>query len=63
MLRLRQQASDCGFDTYSNEVKNVLMDIFLTDAVIEGCTSMELRRRILQQDRSPAKIESLGFAL
>ncbi|XP_062713896.1 uncharacterized protein K02A2.6-like [Aedes albopictus] len=63
MLRLRQQASDCGFDKYSNEIRDVLTDIFLTDAVVEGCASTELRRRILQQDRSLAEIESLGVAL
>ncbi|XP_062550234.1 uncharacterized protein K02A2.6-like [Armigeres subalbatus] len=63
MLRLRQQASDCGFDKYSNEIKDVLTEIFLTDAVIEGCASMELQRRILQQDRSLTEIESLGVAL
>lgn len=63
MLRLRQQASDCGFDKYSNEIKDVLTEIFLTDAVIEGCASMELRRRILQQDRSLSEIEALGVAL
>ncbi|XP_062703859.1 uncharacterized protein LOC134286282 [Aedes albopictus] len=63
MLRLRQQASDCGFDKYSNEIRDVLTDIFLTDAVVEGCASTELRRRILQQDRSLAEIESLGVVL
>ncbi|XP_029725276.2 uncharacterized protein K02A2.6-like [Aedes albopictus] len=63
MLRLRQQASYCGFDKYSNEVKDILTEIFLTDAVIEGCASVELRRRILQQDRSLSEIEALGVAM
>lgn len=63
VLRLRQQASDCGFDKYSDECKDILTEIFLTDVIVEGCLSSELRRRILQQDRSLAEIESLGAAL
>ncbi|XP_055604219.1 uncharacterized protein K02A2.6-like [Uranotaenia lowii] len=62
-LRLRQQASDCGFDKYPIEVRDVLTEMFLTDAIIEGCLSVDLRRRILQQDRSLTEIESLGVAL
>lgn len=63
MLRLRQQASDCGFDKYPEETRDVLTEIFLTDVIIEGCLSSELRRRILQQDRSLVEIEALGAAL
>lgn len=63
MLRLRQQATDCGFDKYSDETRDVLTEIFLTDVIIEGCLSSELRRRILQQDRSLVEIESLGAVL
>lgn len=63
ILRLRQQVSDCGFDKYPGDVKDVLTEIFLIDTVIEGCQSQELRRRILQQDRSLAEIESLGITL
>lgn len=60
---MRQQASDCGFDKYSDEVQEVLTEIFLTDVIIEGCLSQELRRRILQQDRPLAEIEALGVTL
>ncbi|XP_058816640.1 uncharacterized protein LOC131679907 [Topomyia yanbarensis] len=63
ILRLRQQLSDCGFDKYPEDVKDVLTEIFMIDTVIEGCYSQELRRRILQQDKSLAEIESLGVAL
>lgn len=63
VLRLRQQISDCGFDKYPENVKAILVEIFLTDAVIEGCQSQELRRRILQQDRSFAEVECLGVTL
>lgn len=63
VLRLRQQATDCGFDKYSVEVSDILIEIFITDVIVEGCLSSELRRRILQQDRSLAEIESLGAAL
>lgn len=63
ILRLRQQISDCGFDKYPEEVKEVLSEIFLIDTIIEGCQSEELRRRILQQDRCLAEIESLGVTL
>ncbi|XP_062701924.1 uncharacterized protein K02A2.6-like [Aedes albopictus] len=63
MLRLRQQVSDCGFDKYSEDVKDVLTEVFLIDAIIEGCQSQELRRRILQQDRALAEIEALGVTL
>ncbi|XP_062711042.1 uncharacterized protein K02A2.6-like [Aedes albopictus] len=55
--------SDCGFDKYPEEIREVLCEIFLIDTVIEGCQSQELRRRILQQDRSLAEIESLGVTL
>ena len=63
VLRLRQQISDCGFDKYSADVKAILTEVFLTDAVVEGCLSQELRRRILQQDRPFTEIESLGVTL
>ncbi|XP_055644734.1 uncharacterized protein K02A2.6-like [Toxorhynchites rutilus septentrionalis] len=63
LLRLRQQISDCGFDKYPEEVKTTLVEIFLIDAVIEGCLSQELWRRILQQDRSFSEVEALGVTL
>lgn len=63
ILRLRQQISDCGFDKYSEDIKTVLTEVFLTGTVIEGCLSQELRRRILQQDRPFAEIESIGVTL
>ncbi|XP_055622354.1 uncharacterized protein K02A2.6-like [Toxorhynchites rutilus septentrionalis] len=63
VLRLRQQATDCGFDKYSDETRAVLTEIFIIDVIIEGCLSSELRRRILQKDCSLSEIESLGAAL
>ncbi|XP_052564009.1 uncharacterized protein K02A2.6-like [Culex pipiens pallens] len=63
LLRLRQQVADCGFEKYAPETKNVLVEIFLIDVIVEGCTSPELRRRILQQDRTLSEIETLGVAL
>ncbi|XP_058815992.1 uncharacterized protein LOC131679299 [Topomyia yanbarensis] len=52
-----------GFEKYPIETKDVLTELFLTDVIIEGCASHELRRRILQQDRSLSEIESLWITL
>ncbi|XP_055584846.1 uncharacterized protein LOC129737711 [Uranotaenia lowii] len=60
MLRLRQQLPDCGLDQYSVETQEVLSEILLIDAIIEGCSSDELRKRILQKDRGLAEIEEIG---
>ncbi|XP_053698952.1 uncharacterized protein K02A2.6-like [Sabethes cyaneus] len=40
-----------------------MTEVFLTDAIITGCSSTELRRRILQQDRPLSEIEALGITL
>ncbi|XP_053686346.1 uncharacterized protein K02A2.6-like [Sabethes cyaneus] len=40
-----------------------MTEVFLTDAIITGCSSTELRRRILQQDRPLGEIEALGITL
>ncbi|XP_055612924.1 uncharacterized protein K02A2.6-like [Uranotaenia lowii] len=63
LLRLRQQLPDCGLDQYSIEVQEVLTEILLIDAIIEGCSSDELRRRILQKDRALVEIEEIGSML
>lgn len=60
VLRLRQQAADCGFDKHHPEVSKVLMEITLIDVIAEGCTSNELRRRILKEDQTLQEIEALG---
>ncbi|XP_055591180.1 uncharacterized protein LOC129743226 [Uranotaenia lowii] len=60
MMRIRQQLADCGLEKFSTEVREILTEIFLTDAIVEGCESEELRRRILQKDRSLAELEELG---
>lgn len=41
----------------------MLTEIFMIDVIVEGCLSPELRRRILQQDRSLAEVEALGITL
>lgn len=60
VMRLKQQAADCGFDKYSSEVSKILTEITLIDVIVQGCTSSELRRRILKEDQSLAEIEALG---
>ncbi|XP_062538771.1 uncharacterized protein LOC134207062 [Armigeres subalbatus] len=63
VLRLRQQVVDCGFDKHPPEVAKVLMEITLIDVIVEGCSSMELRKRILKEDQSLEQIEALGAML
>lgn len=60
VMRIRQQLSDCGLEKYSVEVKEVLTEIFVIDTIVEGCVSDELRRRILQKDRSLSEIVEMG---
>lgn len=62
MIRLKQQASECGFDRYGIEVAKILTNIYLTDAVVEGCTSNEVRKMILLKDLSFSEIEALGVS-
>ncbi|XP_053691662.1 uncharacterized protein K02A2.6-like [Sabethes cyaneus] len=61
VIRLKQQVSQCGFDKYGAEVSAILSDIYLTDTVVEGCNSNEVRRRILLKDLSFSEIEALGI--
>lgn len=60
VMRLKQQSADCGFDKYSTEISKILTEITLIDVIVQGCTSNELRRRILKEDHSLAEIEALG---
>lgn len=41
MVRLRQQASLCGFDKYSKGTKQILTELMIMDVIVEGCTSVE----------------------
>ncbi|XP_058457031.1 uncharacterized protein K02A2.6-like [Malaya genurostris] len=61
LIRLKQQATECGFEKYGNEVEEILRDIHLTDAVVEGCSSNEVRRMILLKNLSLVDIEALGI--
>lgn len=60
VLRIRQHLADCGLDKYGADIREVLTEIFIIDVIVEGCASDELRRRILQKDRSLPEIEELG---
>lgn len=62
IIRLKQQASECGFDRYDTEVAQVLTYIYLTDAVVEGCASNDVRKTILLKDLSFPEIERLGVS-
>lgn len=62
VIRLKQQVSQCGFEKYGTEVSHILSDIYMIDAVVEGCSSNEVRRRVLLMDLSFPEIEALGIA-
>lgn len=62
VIRLKQQAAECGFEKYGPEISKVLTEIYLTDAVVEGCTSNEVRRRVLLKDLPFGEIEALGIS-
>lgn len=62
-LRLRQQLTDCGLEKFSQEVRASVEEMMLIDVIVEGCSSQELRRRILEKDQSLADIEALGVSL
>ncbi|XP_058827492.1 uncharacterized protein LOC131687431 [Topomyia yanbarensis] len=62
VIRLKQQVSQCGFEKYDAEVSNILSDIYMIDAMVEGCSSNEVRRRVLLMDLSCPEIEDLGIA-
>ncbi|XP_055551370.1 uncharacterized protein LOC129733850 [Wyeomyia smithii] len=63
MVRLRQQAAYCGFEKYSESTRRVLMDLMITDVIVEGCQSNELRRRLLQKDRTLDEIVEIANSL
>lgn len=63
IIRLRQQAMNCGFDKYDARVAEILQEIYLIDAVIENCRSDELRRSILKRDRTLNEIEEIAASI
>lgn len=63
IVRVRQQIGECGFEKYPEKVRCILSDIMLIDTIAEGCRSEELRKRILQKDRSVEEIEEIGKSL
>ncbi|XP_055633292.1 uncharacterized protein LOC129773671 [Toxorhynchites rutilus septentrionalis] len=63
VIRIRQQINECGVDKYEPEICKILSDIMLTDIIVEGCVSDELRKQILQKDRSVEEIEEIGKSL
>lgn len=63
ILRLRQQVADCGFEKHPPEIAKVLTEITLIDVIVEGCSSSELRRRILKEDQTLEQIEALDAML
>lgn len=63
VIRIRQQISECGVEKYEPEVRKVLTTIMLTDTIVEGCLSEDLRKQILQKDRSIEEIEEIGRSL
>lgn len=63
VVRVRQQINECGLDKYPRKCRKILSDIMLTDAIVEGCRSEELRRQILQRDRTVEEIEEIGRSL
>ncbi|XP_055623066.1 uncharacterized protein K02A2.6-like [Toxorhynchites rutilus septentrionalis] len=63
VIRVRQQIKECGVDKYPIKFRKILSDIMLTDAIVEGCISNELRRHILQKDRTVEEIEEIGKSL
>ncbi|XP_058823888.1 uncharacterized protein K02A2.6-like [Topomyia yanbarensis] len=63
VIRIRQQISECGVDKFEPSVSKILTDIMLTDTIVEGCVSDELRKQILQKDRSLEEIEEIGKSL
>nr|XP_029711593.1 uncharacterized protein LOC109417227 [Aedes albopictus] len=63
MVRLRQQAALCGFDKYPKSTQRVLTEMMITDVIVEGCLSVELRRRMLLKDRTLDEIEEIATGL
>lgn len=63
VIRIRQQITECGVDKYEPTARKILTDIMLTDTIVEGCLSAELRKQILQKDRPVEEIEEIGKSL
>ncbi|XP_062556629.1 uncharacterized protein K02A2.6-like [Armigeres subalbatus] len=63
ILRLRQQLRECGLEKYSQDVRSVMEEIMMIDVIVEGWSSQELRRKILEKDQSLYDIEVLGESL
>lgn len=63
VIRLRQQALNCGFEKYSAEVGEILKEIYLIDVVVENCRSDELRKAILKRDRTLREIEEIAATI
>lgn len=63
LIRLRQQAANCGFEKYHADVGDVLMEIYLIDIIVENCRSEELRRSILKKDRKLTEIEEIAACI
>ncbi|XP_055590225.1 uncharacterized protein K02A2.6-like [Uranotaenia lowii] len=63
VLRLRQQVSDCGLEKFPDEARNIIEELMMVDVIVEGCNSQELKRKILEKDRSLTEIEALGESL
>ncbi|XP_055622495.1 uncharacterized protein K02A2.6-like [Toxorhynchites rutilus septentrionalis] len=60
VIRLKQQVGECGFERYGADIEEILKNIYLTDAVVEGCSSNEVRRMILLKDLPFKDIEAFG---
>ncbi|XP_055585193.1 uncharacterized protein K02A2.6-like [Uranotaenia lowii] len=63
VLRLRQQLNDCGLEKFTDEARSIVEELMIIDVIVEGCNSQELKRKILEKDRSLADIEALGESL
>lgn len=63
VVRIRQQIEECGLDKYTADCRQVLTELMLTDVIVEGCQSDELRRQILQKDRPIDEIIEIGKSL
>lgn len=63
VIRLRQQALNCGFEKYGTEVTEILKEIYLVDVIVENCRSDDLRKAILKRDRSIREIEEIAATI
>lgn len=53
----------CGFEKYSKSTRQILSELMITDVIVEGCQSNELRRRMLMKDRTLEEIEEIAVSL